>query len=292
MSMVSTTVSPLNLLYFKDSSLSCHIPFALQDLLAHLGFISSQASSTGQSFPVERLVKNVECPDGVARTRPTRRSHFKSLPETFARALASSTAGSLLSQSDVSNIVDGSTDGFDDAEHASLVAEAYGILLLTAAPDCGSEEEHDVGLTSVENRDGFTRNATIEPSRSDARLQSPYCCLRVHERMDVLRSIFQKIDATADELTRAIEASPPKYGRCYGGANPGAGKRADLYTKSPPPFPCYDEHEDLIRSMTEELWELALSVSPLPTEDKHQCPPQHAEKEMEALGENGVSECP
>lgn len=278
--MVSATVLPLYLLRFEDSSLSCYIPLALQDLFAHLGFISLQASSTGKSFPVERLVKNVEYPDGDARTRPTRRNHLKSLPETFARALASSTAGTLLSQSDVSDILDDATDDFDDAEHASLVAEAYGILLLTTAPDCGSKEEHNVDLTPVENNDGFTLNVTMKPSRSGAHLQQPpHYSLRVHERMDVLHSIFRKIDATADELTRAIEASPRTNGRCYGSADPGAGKRADLCSKSSPPFPFYDEHEYLIRSMTEELWKLALTVSPLPI-----CHPHHGE-EIEAIGE-------
>lgn len=263
----------------------------LQDLLAHLGFIPSQTLSTAQSFPVERLVKHVECPDGVVRARPTCRSHLKTLPETFTRALASSAAGTLLSQSDVSDIVDGATDDFDDAEHASLVAEAYGILLLTAVPDCGDEGEHDVGLLPGENRDSFMRKATKEPSRSGPCLQLPHCCLRVHERMYVLRSIFQKIDSTVDELTRAMEASPRPNRKCYGGANQGAVKRADFCSKSPQPRPRYDEHENLIRSMTDGLWELALSVSPLPTGDKQHCYPHHGE-EIEAIGKDGGSECP
>ena len=238
----------------------------------------------------ESLVDHVECSDDIARARSPRqdRQVFRALPDTIARALASSAADTLLSHPDVLEAVSDTGEDLETLEYASLVAEVCGVLLLVTpsvnslidghhGETDGNQTKNSFGTPPHEElggdaclQHGATKPPVSYPARSSSRNN-----LRAHERLGVLRLVVGRINATADELVRAMELQvsphPPEgHSSAFGPSDmicQGVGEREGCRSDFSCSWPRYQELL-LVRSMTDRLWELAWSVSPLPMDDK------------------------
>lgn len=271
-------------------------PSGFQNLMAELSTVALRLSAQNRSE--EESERHAVDISGDTPLACSSLEAPKPLDATLVRALASSATTSILSHPDAAEFIPGTSyDTGDDAEpvfpggyhyaesenYATLVGEVYGTML--AAP-CGCMEDYggyslrdrirgrSESLSGTNDKRDSERGDTdlndireppeIAPASSPP---SPPPCLRGQERFYLLQSIARKIDQTAEELLRMMEASndsdecnnqlrqegvEPRRGRPSGG-----NKRPSSST-----YPVH--YENVVRPMTDGLWELALTVSPRP----------------------------
>lgn len=227
---------------------------ATQDIVTDLGRIESLLGS-----PPARAFW-ITCENCSALVRL---SHVAQTSATLVGALASSAAASLICHSafeeEILRYCDNRSlpaweDGFNEG-YGRLEAEVYGLVLTTpfSTGMLGSdsfEENHRAQQRIFPNN-----NASNSTSTEGGSIRRPTSCLRAREWSELLLSVLIRIEETAEEIVRILNASCSSSDSRYSKRQ----ENIDGFAKEIDFAALYN---GAIQLLAENIWELATSLSP------------------------------